>query len=75
MFKLHIGENGSSLIDVLMANFLLIIGVFGILSPLSIGMHHLNDADRTSIAMNLARSKMEEVMLEDYSDLVAGEWL
>jgi hypothetical protein len=72
MFRIIKTNSGSSLVDVLMANFLMIIGVFAVLSPVSIGMRHLNDSDRTSIAMNLARSTMENAMSANYGTVASS---
>ena len=73
MIRIVSGQDGSSLIDVLIANLLMVVGVFSVLGPMAVGIRHLEDADRTSVAMNLARSTMEDTLRLGYGDLTSFE--
>lgn len=60
-------EYGFTLLEVLIAVLLFAVGVIAIVALFSTGLISSADAESTTIAMNLARARMEEIKNKDFT--------
>jgi len=59
---------GFTLVEVLIAIFLITVGIVGVLSVFPLGSQTVKSAQMASQAVNLAGAKMEELISKSYSD-------
>jgi len=63
---------GFTLVEILIAIFVLSVGIVAVLYMFPMGLEVGKSSQMTTIASQLARAKMEEVMSKSYSELSAG---
>ena len=73
MEKIGVNQRGISLIDILIAITIIAVGIVAVFGPITRAIQQRFDAEQTSIAMNLARSKMEEVMNQKFWEIQPSE--
>ena len=69
MGMIRMNQKGFSLIDLLIANVIIMVGIIAVFGPVEKAIRQRFDAEQTSVAMNLARSKMEELMNKKYHEM------
>lgn len=65
------GKNGFTLLEILIALVLFTGGVVVVVGLFTSGLLSSSDAENTTIAMNLAQRKMEEIRNLTFTDIVA----
>lgn len=64
---------GFSLIELLIAIFILVIGIIGVMYMFPMGVQVAKSAQMTSVAVQLGQIKMEETITKHYDDILTGE--
>ena len=65
-------KGGFTLIEVLIAVFVLTVGFVALLEAFPLGAHVQKSAQMTSVAVQLSQSKMEEIVASSYQEITAG---
>lgn len=71
MKRLHTGESGLTLVEVVVATLLLGLGILTALTVLTTGMKYNNINRDKAVAVNLAQNKMEEWKFKDITPDIA----
>lgn len=76
-FQNFSGENlgGFTLIESLIAIFVLVVGIVAVLQAFPLGAHIQKSSQMTTTAIQLNQEKLEEIISRSYSDIPLGETL
>lgn len=65
-------EKGVTLIELFIAIFILIVGVFAVLTIFPFGIKVMKSSEMSTKAVELAQEKIEETISQSYSDMALG---
>lgn len=72
MKAINRNQRGVTLIEVLVAIFLISVGLWGIVGIFPMATKTAKLANSSTVAVNLARAQMEQLLSLDYTDLTTG---
>lgn len=71
--RFSLKPSGISLIEVLIALTVLIVGAICIVTFFPLGLESVKSSEHETVAVNLAQAKIEEIISTSYSDVSTGE--
>lgn len=71
MRKIAKNQKGLSLIELMIAIFILLVGILGVLTMFPIGSGQGKSAEMETIAIQLGQAKIEEIVAKSYTEILA----